>query len=79
MFHSFHKLVAILHKQEEDSTLVGHVPIECSTLVDNFLNTDKENILMVVVTVKRKRDVGLVVLAELTGRTEKRNIATILH
>ena len=31
-----------VYKQEKYSTLVGHVTIECSTLL-NFLNADKEN------------------------------------
>ena len=43
-----------VYKQERDFTLVGHVPIECSTLVDNFLNADKESRLAAVVTSKRK-------------------------
>ena len=65
-------------KQVKDSTLVGHVLIGCSTLVDNFLNADKENILTAVVTGKRKREVGLVAPVEFTVRTKKQNIATIL-
>ena len=56
-----------------------HVPIECSTLVDNFLGADKKNRLTAVITRKRKREVGLVVPAEFTGRTKKQNIATIVH
>ena len=51
------------YKQEKDSTLVGHVPMECSTLVESFLNADKENRLATAVTDKRKREVGLVVPA----------------
>ena len=34
--------------QGKDSTLVGHVPIECWALVDIFLNADKENRLTAV-------------------------------
>ena len=56
----------------------GHVPIGCSTLVDNFSNADKESKLTAVINGKRKREVGLVVPAEFTGRTKKRNVATIL-
>ena len=67
------------YKQEKNSTLVGHVSMECSTLVDNFLNADKENRLTAVVAGKRKREVYLVVPAEITGRTKKRNITTILY
>ena len=43
-----------VYKQQNYSTLVGHVPIECSSLLDNFLNTDKENRLAAVVTGFRK-------------------------
>ena len=63
----------------EHITKKTHVPIECSTLVDNFLGADKENRLTAVITLKRKREVGLVVPAEFTGRTKKQNIATIVH
>ena len=47
--------------------------------MDNFVNADKENKLMAVVTGKQKREVGLVVPAEFTGRRKKRNIATTFH
>ena len=46
--------------------------------MDNFLNAHKENRLASVVTGKGKREVGLVVAAEFTGRKKKRNVATIL-
>ena len=49
-----------VYKQEKDSILVGHVPIEYSTLVFNFLNADKENRLRAVATGKQKREVGVV-------------------
>ena len=68
-----------VYKQKKGSTLVGHVPMKCSTLEDNLLSAIKENRLAAVVTGKRKRKVGLVVPAELTGRMKKQNIATILQ
>ena len=37
-------------------TLVGHVPIELSSLVDHFLKADKSNSVCAEVTGKRKRD-----------------------
>ena len=37
----FDKSVMGVYKQEKDSTLVGHVPMECLTLVGNF---DKETL-----------------------------------
>ena len=59
--------------------------IECSTLVDHFLNADK-NRLTAVVNGKRKLEAGLVVPTEFrrmkkqkSGSTKKQNIATILH
>ena len=63
-----------VYKQQNYSTLVGHVPI-----VDNFLNTDKENRLAAVVTGFRKWEFGQVVQVEFTGRMKKRNIATTRH
>ena len=32
-----------IYKQEKYSTLFNHLPAECSTLLDNFVNADKEN------------------------------------
>ena len=63
------------YTNKKDSTLVGHVPVGFLTLLDNFLNADKENRLKA----EMEREVGLVVPAELTGRTMKLNIATILQ
>ena len=45
----------------ENKTLVGHVPIEISSLIDYFLKADKSNSVSAQVTGKRKREVGLVV------------------
>lgn len=60
-----------VYKQEKDSTLVDHVPIDCSTLVDNFLNTGKENRLTAVVTGKRKRHVATILHIELEKKKKK--------
>ena len=62
-----------------DSTLAGHVTIECSALMDNFLSADEANRLSAVVTGKRRREVGLVVPAEFTCITRKRRLANILY
>ena len=45
----------------------------------DFLKADKENRLTAVTVDILKQEVGLVVLVEFTGRSKKRNIATILH
>ena len=47
--------------------------------MDNFLNADKENRSRAAVTGKQKQEVGLLVPADFTGRTKKRNISTTLH
>lgn len=43
-----------VYKQKKGSTLVGHVPMKCSTLEDNLLSAIKENRLAAVVTGFRK-------------------------
>ena len=65
--------------KQMDSTLVGHVPIECSALMDNFLSADEANRLSAAVTGKRKREVGLVVPAKFTCITKTRRLANILY
>ena len=39
----FDNHVTAVYKQEKNSTLVGRVPKDCLTLVDNFLNIDQKN------------------------------------
>ena len=62
----------------ENKTLVGHVPIEISSLIDYFLKADKSNSVSAQVTGKRKREVGLVVPARFTACTATRRQAQIL-
>ena len=45
---------------DEELKLVGHVPIECSSLLDYFLKADSSNKLIATVEGKRKREIGLV-------------------
>ena len=58
-------------------TLAGHVPIELSHLLKNFLEAGNE--LCAQVTGKRKREVGLVVPAKFTALTSELRIARILE
>ena len=51
-------------KTGDPETLVGYLPIELSCLLKYFLEASPENNLIAVVTGKRKREVGLVVLAK---------------
>ena len=59
--------------------LAGHVPIELSHLLKNFLKAEAGNKLCEQVTGKRKREVGLVVLAKFTTLTSELRIARILE
>ena len=58
--------------------VVGHVPMELSSLLDYFLKADKSNKLLVEVTGKRKREVGLVVPAQFTAYTVNQRHAQVL-
>lgn len=72
--------VYLVNKQLEDKkTLVGHVPIELSRLLKNFLDANSENKLFAQVTGKRRREVGLVVPVKYTALTTKLRIAKILE
>ena len=59
-------------KPDEKPKLVGHVPIECSSLLDYFLN-------VTAVTGKRMREIGLVVPGKFKCLTKKFRLADILH
>lgn len=63
----------------DEKKLVGHVPIELSRLLKNFLDANDENKLCAQITGKRKREVGLVVPANFTAFTTELRIATILE
>ena len=53
--------------ESEQKMLVGHVPIELSSLMNNFLKANDSNKLVAKVSGKRKREVGLVVPAKFKG------------
>ena len=63
----------------QKETLAGHVLIELSRLLKNFIETDAENKLCARVTGKRKREVGLVVPAKLSASTAELRLAKILE
>ena len=48
-------------KENGERELVGHVPLELSSLLYHFLNSDSKNFILVTVIGKRKREIGLVV------------------
>ena len=58
---------------DEKKTLAGHVPIELSRFMKNFLEVNTENKLFAQVTGKRKREVGVVPAKLFAFTTEMRN------
>ena len=63
---------------EEKKELVGHVPVELSSLIYRFLNASSENRMTVEVTGKCKREVGLVVPAKFNALTKDKKTAKVL-
>lgn len=63
----------------EKKTLVGHVTIELSRLMKNFLEANTENKLFAQVTGKRKRELGLVVPAKFSAFTTDLRLAKVLE
>ena len=64
--------------ESEQKMLVGHVPIELSSLMNNFLKANDSNKLVAKVSGKRKREVGLVVPAKFKALTKEYRLAKIL-
>ena len=67
-----------ISSREGKKTIVGHVPIELSSLIDYFLKVDELNSVLAEVMKKRKREVGLVVPAKFTAKTVNRRHAQVL-
>ena len=65
-------------EEGKESGLVGHLPIELSKLLKQFLDADKKNMLIVTVIGKRKREVGLVIPGRYTAMTENKEIIDVL-
>ena len=59
-------------------TLLGLVPVELSKLLNKFLKADTGNGIYVEITGKRKREVGLVVPAKFSARTNCSRTAKVL-
>ena len=64
---------------DANKALAGHVPIELSHLLKNFLEAEAGNKLCAQVTGKRKREVGLVVPAKFKAMTSELRIARIME
>lgn len=69
-----------LYKEvERVEHLVGHVPVEVSCLLTNFLNADMGNNISAAVIGRRKREIGLVVPTKYKARTKNKKIALTLQ
>lgn len=64
---------------KKDGTLVGHIPIEISNLIDYFYKSSPDNRVDAKVTGKRKREIGLVVPAKYFAITQDLKVAKILQ
>ena len=58
--------------------MVGHAPVEFSSLLYHFLQASAENCINVEVIGKRKREVGLVVPAKYNAFTRNKKITMVL-
>ena len=65
-------------KENGESDLVGHAPLELSSLLYHFLNSDEKNFIRVTVTGKRKRKNGLVVPAKYNCYTNDKRTSSVL-
>ena len=67
------KAICIYKKNDDGSKeLVGHAPVEFSSLSYRFLQASAENCINVEVTEKRKREVGLLVPARYNAFARKK-------
>ena len=66
---AYDKFVVGVYKDPTHDVLVGHIPIEISSLCYHFLNTNLDNTIIAEITGKRKREVGLVVPAKFVFKT----------
>jgi hypothetical protein len=61
-----------------DETLVGHIPIEISRIIDYFMQENEKNFISAMVVGPRKREIGLVVPATFSAYTNDVRVADIL-
>ena len=76
---SYNEFAIGVYKDEKCSLLVGHLPIEISSLSYHFLKKSSENKIIVKITGKREREIGLVVPANFVYITKDKNCSIILE
>ena len=69
--------MGILKTNQDQECLLGHVPIELSSLLYHFLREEKSNPIKVKVIGKRKREVGLLTRSMFIAQTENKKTAEI--
>ena len=65
-------------KEKEQKELIGHVPVELSSLIYHFSNASSGNRMTTEVTGKCKREVGLVASAKFNALTKDKKTAKVL-
>ena len=76
---SYNEFAIGVYKDEKCSLLVGHLPIEISNLFYHFLEKSSENKIIVKITGKREREIGLIVPANFVYITKDKNCSIILE
>ena len=75
---SYDEFAISIHKDER-CLLAGHLPIKISSLSYRFLKKSSENKIIVKITGKRVREIGLVVPANFVYITKDKNCSIILE
>ena len=52
---------------KRDETLVGHIPIEVSRIIDYIMQNNEKNFVSAMVVGPRRREIGLIVLAKFSA------------
>ena len=78
------KLLRMIEKKQRNTInkrdlLVGHIPIEISSLCFHFINQDPGNKIKALITGKRQREIGLVVPAKLIFITNNKRFSEVLE
>ena len=76
---SYDEFAIGVYKDEKCILLVGHLPIKISSLSYHFLKKSSENKIIVKITGKRKREIGLAVPANFVYITKDKNCSIILE
>ena len=76
---NYDEFVISVYNDETCGLLVGHLPIKISSLCYHFLKKSSENKIIVKITGKREREIGLVVPANFVYITKDKNRSIILE